>query len=192
MNDLFLPPPEREPSSTWLRTREAAIMEGIRKSDLRRTSRWSLSALVAGSAAVAVSLGGVATAYMTGKPATTRDYIRCYTEARVDGGDHFSGTTVAQASDSGTSTFDVASDALTRCAALWRQGFLVEGTPSVVPLEDGEEMIDHPVPALTACTLRNGAAAVLPGDDKTCQKLGLPQLTPAAAIKESSHSSARG
>jgi hypothetical protein len=35
---------------------------------------------------------------------------------------------------------------------------------------------DHPIPPLVACTLDNGVAAVFPGDEQTCARLGLPRL----------------
>jgi hypothetical protein len=45
------------------------------------------------------------------------------------------------------------------CAALWRQGDVLTG--------------DITPPHLVACVLDTGVVAVFPGDDSTCERLGL-------------------
>jgi hypothetical protein len=120
-------------------------------------------------------IGGTAAAYVAFKPATVpvADQTRCYTKASLAGGDtNFFGTTVAQArSADGTRA---AASAVEACSALWRQGLLRLGSKQVGgPDTSGTT---HPTPPLAACTLDNGVAAVFPGDEQTCARLGLPRL----------------
>ena len=115
-----LPPPEQPLPAARLAASEKLLVEAVAQGAARRRriARWStvgLTALVAFS-------GGVATALVIGEPPTVRPEIRCYTEASLTGGDHFKGTTLAAASRDGTPV-DVATDATSHCAALWRQVF---------------------------------------------------------------------
>jgi hypothetical protein len=128
--------------------------------------------VVAGASALLI--GGAAAAYVAFKPPTVpvADQTRCYTKASLAGGDKdFFGTTVAQAwSADGTRD---ARSAVEVCSALWRQGLLQLGSKRVGGPDTGT---DHPIPPLVACTLDNGIAAVFPGDQQTCARLGLPRL----------------
>lgn len=136
-----------------------------------------LRRLVVPGVAVALLLSASgATAYLLGKPATVRDTIRCYTVDSLEGGDHFRGATLTAASTD-DARIDVATDAVGRCADLWREGFLRVGASNAQPPTDGTGR-DHPVPPLAACTLEDGVAAVFPGPPDTCQRLDLPILIP--------------
>lgn len=149
---------------------ERHVAEPGRRRWATRTTTRTVAIAVGASALL---LGGTAGAYVAFKPATVpvADGTRCYSKATLDGGDDFYGTTVIQAFRAdGTRNAATAIDA---CSGLWKQGFLKPGQKEVGRPANGE---DHPVPHLVACTLDNGMAAVFPGDDGTCAKLGLPRL----------------
>jgi hypothetical protein len=70
-------------------------------------------------------------------------------------------------------------DALGLCAALYRQGFLRVGGQGIDSRADGRA--DHMVPRLVVCTMPDGTAAVFPGGEATCDKLGLPSTADSSA-----------
>jgi len=175
MADLIDLPPERAMPHAHMLARQQRI-EQYAAGPMRR--RWATrnaarsAVVVAGAAALLI--GGTAAAYVAFKPATVpvADETRCYTKASLAGGDkNFFGTTVSQAwSADGTRN---AASAVEACSAVWRQGLLQLGSKQVGGPDTGT---DHPIPPLVACTLDNGVAAVFPGDEQTCARLGLPRL----------------
>jgi hypothetical protein len=130
--------------------------------------------IAAGVIAIALStaMGGVA--YLQNAPVTNKASVRCYTAATYSPGRDFLGATVAEPAPAGSKGPGQVEDALAACTALWRQGFLVEGSKPVVPAQNTVA----PVPALVVCTLSDGSAAVFPGDQGLCARLGLPAALP--------------
>ncbi|HEX5198885.1 hypothetical protein ACFQS1_24595 [Paractinoplanes rhizophilus] len=175
MIDLAELPPERKMPAAHAQLRREALERHAAASLAPRSRRVTYRLVVVAAGASVLMFGGAAAAYVALKPATVpvADQTRCYTRASLKGGDHdFYGTTVGQAVPAAGQR--KAEAAVEICAALWRQGLLTAGSKEV-GLPAGKSA-DHPVPALVACTLDNGVAAVLPGDERTCARLGLPRL----------------
>jgi hypothetical protein len=128
--------------------------------------------IIAGAAAVAVIGTGAGTAvYLQSQPVTNKTSARCYTVASLAGGPNFQGPTIAHAAPPGGKA--QVDNALSVCAALWRQGFLRPGSRGMA--QPGGATANHPVPPLVACTMPDGTAAVFPGNSHTCAHLGLPR-----------------
>ena len=169
---------ERALPEERMAARRALLEEHVR----RTAGRWPRRRVVArwaviGVGASALLVVGTAGAYVAFKPATVpiADGTRCYSRASLEGGDRgFWGTTAAQAFPAGGGE-RAAVGAVEVCASLWRQGVLRLNTKQV-GFEDTANGVDHTVPPLVACTLDNGMAAVFPGDEQTCARLGLPRL----------------
>ncbi|MGH9102677.1 MAG: hypothetical protein ACRDYD_06810 [Acidimicrobiales bacterium] len=121
-----------------------------------------------GTAAAAVAI------HLTSAPVTEKDLARCYSIASLAGGDHFAGTSVADAGPIGSPA--QVTNALSSCTLLWQDGLLTLGSTRVGGTREpaGRLTPDHPVPRLVVCVLPNGIAGVLPGTKATCQALGLP------------------
>ncbi|WP_433383277.1 hypothetical protein ACQPZX_20905 [Actinoplanes sp. CA-142083] len=175
MIDLAKLPPERKIPAAHAQLRREVLERHVTESLAPRSRRVTYRLVVVAAGASVLMFGGAAAAYVALRPATVpvADQTRCYTRASLKGGDHdFYGTTVGQAVPAaGQRKAEAAVDA---CAALWRQGLLTLDSKEVgMPAEKRD---DFPVPALIACTLDNGIAAVMPGDEQTCARLGLPRL----------------
>lgn len=128
---------------------------------------------VIGGAAIVAALGTAAGAFIyvqQSQPITNKTEARCYTVASLEGGDQFHGTTVAAAGRPGSKA--QVDSAVSVCAALWRQGFLLPGAAQIASPHN--TAVRHRVPSLVACVMPDGTAAVFPGDGRTCAKLGLP------------------
>ncbi len=174
MADLIDLPPERTMPHAHMLARQQRIEQYAagptrRRWATRNAVRYAM--IVAGASALLI--GGTAAAYVAFKPATVpvADETRCYTKASLEGDKDFFGTTVSQAwSADGTRS---AASAVEACSAVWRQGLLQLGSKQVGGPDTGT---DHPIPPLMACALDNGVAAVFPGDEQTCARLGLPRL----------------
>jgi hypothetical protein len=167
-------PPER------LAARRRALGEHVRRSaaaSAERRRRFNpLLRIAAISAAATVLLGGTAAwAYVAFAPAKVpvADETRCYAVPSLDKPKDvdFYGTSVTVGSPDGRRP-DVR--AIEACTPSWQTGILTEGSTVVArPNPDA----NRPVPHLVACVLpEEGVAAVFPGPDDTCQKLGLPRL----------------
>ena len=135
----------------------------------RRKRRFAVAG--AGVAVVLCTSAGAFAYVQQSQPVTNKGEARCYTVASLAGGDHFHGTTIAAAGKPGSTT--QVNQAVSVCAALWRQGFLVPGAATVGSPRSGTA--DRPVPPLAACVMPDGTAAVFPGDSRTCARLGLPK-----------------
>jgi hypothetical protein len=99
------------------------------------------------------------------------EQTRCYSIASLDvpKGNDFYGSGV---SVGGPGASDM--KAIEACTPSWELGILTEGSTVVQRPRPG---VKRPVPHLVACVLpEEGVAAVFPGPDDTCQKLGLPRL----------------
>jgi hypothetical protein len=131
-------------------------------------------AVITAATAIVIGTSAGAIAYVQqSQPVTNKSEARCYTAASLAGGDHFHGTTIAAAGTPGSKA--QVDNAVSVCAALWRQGFLRPGAAGIARPRD--TAIPHRVPPLIACVMPDGTAAVFPGDSRTCAKLGLPRAT---------------
>jgi len=129
-------------------------------------------AIISGIAAIVLLGTGAGTvAYIHAQPITNKTEARCYTTASLAGGNNFRGTTIAEAAPPGSK--GQVDNALSVCAALWRQGILAPGTGPRA--NSTNTSANHHVPPLVACTMPDGTAAVFPGDGRTCARLGLPR-----------------
>ena len=140
-----------------------------------RPGRRRRPGLIAGAGAVVVlCTSAAAVVYVQGtQPVTDKAQARCYTVASLAGGDSFHGTTIGEAARPGSAA--AVDDALSVCAALFRQGFLQPGAAGVSPPGPGVGKPGHRVPPLITCVMPDGTAAVFPGGTGTCQRLGLPR-----------------
>jgi len=118
-------------------------------------------------AVVVLGTSAAAVTYVHYQSVTNKSEARCYTVAGTAGGDHY--TTIAAAGRPGSRVR--VDHALSVCGDLWREGFLRTGAPGIV--RPGNTSVSHRVPALVACTMPNGTAAVFPGKAGTCAELGL-------------------
>jgi len=173
LNDL--PPVRAMPRDRMTARQHGIEMYAKAPTASRVRSRITVRLAAVAIGASAALVGTTALAYVAFKPATVpvADQTRCYTKASLEGGnDDFYGTTVGQAMPADGTRKAVA--AVEVCSALWRQGLLTPGSKRItVPERDSA---DQPVPRLTACVLEKGIAAVIPGDDNICARLGLPRL----------------
>jgi len=129
---------------------------------------------IAGSLALTGTAAAVVVTHLTSAPVTETDYARCYSVANLTGGDHFAGSSVADAGPIGSHA--QVTNALSSCTLLWADGFLTLGSTQVGGTRQppGTLTPDHPVPPLVVCVLPNGVAGVFPGNKTTCQTLGFP------------------
>ena len=120
---------------------------------------------------VAGSVVGSAAFFKT-RQATDRGSARCYTVRSIGNGTTFTGTTIAAPGQFGSA--QQVQSALSRCAALWRQGFLSHGSTVQHPSPAVQSAGAEQIPMLVACTLPDGTAAIFPTEGPfTCGKLGL-------------------
>jgi hypothetical protein len=123
---------------------------------------------------VAVIAGCVVggTAFFKTRDAIDRGSARCYTVLSVGSGTNFTGTTIAAPGRLGSA--EQVQSALGGCAALWRQGFLIQGATVQHSPHGVQNAGAGRVPELVACTLPDGTAAIFPTEGAfTCGKLGL-------------------
>jgi len=132
----------------------------------RSRRRGSPGLIAAGVTAVVLGTGAAA-AVAAYQPVTNKTQARCYTVADAASSRY---TTIAPAGRPGSRA--QVQDALSVCAALFRQGFLTVGGPGISRLTSGKG--NHPVPRLVACTMSDGTASVFPGGPSTCARLSLP------------------
>lgn len=130
--------------------------------------------IATGAAALVLGTSAGAIVYVQqSRPVTNKSEARCYTEASLAGGDQFHGTTIAEAGVPGSKA--QVANAVSVCAVLWRQGFLLPGARGVARQPNTKAR--HRVPPLVACVMPDGTAAVFPGNSRTCASLGLPRAT---------------
>ena len=170
MNDLQSLPPARSMPAHRRQAHRTIVEAAVTPTAARRRpSRRRI--VVAAGAALLLTTG--AAAYVASRPASDKSVVRCYTVAGLDGGDVFRGTSVSVVTRDRIVPIE---DALSACARAWRDGVLVAGAAG--PVDPDPRRVPAPVPPLVACTLPQGIAAVFPGDDATCRRLGLPSLEP--------------
>lgn len=165
------PRPLRADHRTMLRRELAAVV-----ADRPRHRRWRRPGVVLGlSIGVAVATAGAASAavYFHFAPITDTSTAFCYSVPSLAGS---YGSEVAAAGAPGSPA--QVTDALQTCSTLWRDGFLVLGTPHAMHVTGSTTV--HRVPSLVVCTMANGTAGVFPGDGSTCGRLGLARPRAAA------------
>lgn len=179
--DVEQVPPAREMPAE----RRAALRELLmtQVSPQRPWWRRSKQAGVAGIGVTALVLaGGAAAAYVAFKPASDKFSVICYSEAKL--GDDVRHVRLAVANpetDSSKPSTEAATiaDPEGACADLWQSGVLSPGSAgrpdASAEQPDAGNGAAKPVPKLVACTTEDDVAAVFPGDDKTCNRLGLPR-----------------
>ena len=136
----------------------------------RSGKRTRPTVIAAGAAAIVISTGAAAFAVASFQPVTNKAMARCYTVADVSGSRY---TTIAAAGRPGSKA--QVQDALSVCAALFRQGFLSVGGAGINRHVDGKA--NHRVPMLVAYAMHDGTASVFPGSAATCAKVGLPRAS---------------
>ncbi|ANF30726.1 hypothetical protein A0130_02665 [Leifsonia xyli] len=124
------------------------------------------------AAAVALTAGGLAFAQYAN--VTDKSNVACFARAELDPFGNFPGTHAAVADESGNGPASV-EDARALCSDLWAQNILDAQTPNgTAPHDAYDRSFSHPVPPeLAVCVMHDGTAAVVPGDDSVCAKLGL-------------------
>ena len=138
--------------------------------------RWRRPGVVLGlSIGVAVATAGAASAavYFHFAPITDTSTAFCYSVPSLAGS---YGSYVGAVGAPGSPA--QVTDALQTCSTLWRDGFLVLGTPHAMHVTGSTTV--HRVPSLVVCTMANGTAGVFPGDGSTCGRLGLSRPRAAA------------
>ncbi|HEY3575719.1 MAG TPA: hypothetical protein VGK98_18075 [Arthrobacter sp.] len=140
--------------------------------------------LLAGIVVALVATGGAVVMQL---PVTDKSSIDCFARAELHG-NQFPGTTVVlgegtQIGEPSTQRNPIPiEDALAACRHVWAQHVLDPDAP------DGrthpsrrDRSSSYPVPnPLTVCVLSDGRAAVIPGDEKVCDSLGLALKTDPA------------
>src|SRR5215472_18180412 len=162
--------PQARPLPEYRRTAMRRQLEAaVTRSHCRRPLLIAASAVV-----IAVGTSAGAYAYVQhSQPVTDKNQARCYTVASLSAGPQ-SFTTIAQATPAGSSRPAQVDNALSVCAALWRQGILHPGPQGAHGPATPDPAGTSPVPPLADCVLPDGTAAVFPGTHATCATLGLP------------------
>lgn len=165
--------PHARPLPEYRRTAMRRQLEAkVTRSHRRRPLLIAASAVV-----VAASTSAGAYAYVQhSQPVTDKNQARCYTVASLSAGPE-SFTTIAQATPAESSRRAEVDNALSVCAALWRQGVLHPSRQGAHGPATPNPAGASPVPPLAACVLPDGTAAVFPGTHATCATLGLPNAS---------------
>ena len=137
---------------------------------VRARGRWILVVCLA----CAISGIGVGTAAALGwlsAPPSDRRIAHCYTTAAL--GDPSNVLDVSVAANGANPTIpDAARTAMDICSGAWLQGRLSATDPKV-SLDPQPPPWDRPIPQLVACVLASGELGILPGQESTCNQLGL-------------------
>jgi len=143
--------------------------------------------VVIGAVAGITLAGGVTAAAVFLQPQnpTVRDQARCYSAISKDFSESFAGASITILRANGGGVADAPDQVIEACAAGWRQGTLGQAAVGPgIPRPTGP----LPVPALVACVLPDGEAAVFPGGSNTCTDLGLAPMAPQGASSTSASS----
>lgn len=169
--------PEQHYSEQQRATIRARLLDLAREPMPRRRRPRRRIVIVSGIAALAVAGGGVATAIqLTGaRHPSNRHDARCYSEISTDFGSDFPGTTVSAPltphNSAGQTGPTPPLAPIAECTQAWQVGLLWGHAADRTPKT-------YPVPHLVGCVLPDGTAAVFPGPDGLCQRLGLPSAIP--------------
>lgn len=163
------PPRVDEVATGALEHRVMAILAANGSTPRRSRHKIRRFAAVGCALVAALSGGGVAYAHFAKNVEPSyRGEARCYTVASLKGGANFYGLTVAASGNPKVAAVVV--NALATCEVDWREGFLGLGKR---PLRSQLPPDQRTVPPLVACVLNDGVAAVFPGTNATCSRLGL-------------------
>ncbi len=138
---------------------------------MRRWPRTGLAVLGAG-ALVTATAAGAFVVHRVAEPASDTSTVRCYSVASLGDDSSFKGTEASQVNSGDQTAPPPPPDPVELCGSLWRAGIVRAGADNGQSMDGGV----YPVPTLTACTLESGIAAVFPGNETTCEQLGLPRL----------------
>jgi hypothetical protein len=145
-------------------------LEQVVAQSAARRPRKRLTLVAAGITALVLTTGAAAFVVAGHQQVTNKAMARCYTTADASGSNFTTVTELVPGSGTGEVT-----DAVSTCAALFRQGFLRVGGAGINRFADGKP--DHRVPMLVECVMSDGTAAVFPGGPGTCHSLGLPRAS---------------
>lgn len=110
-----------------------------------------------------------ATVILQGASVSNTAIVRCYSSTITDADGGYPGSSATIADDNGRGQ---AREALALCTAMWEQGALAEGFNPTTPTN-----APGIVPELHVCVMRDGSAAVVPGESSSvCQTVGLAPL----------------
>ena len=112
-------------------------------------------------------------------PVTNKNVVHCFARAEVSDDGTYPGSGVIFGNP-GSDAIVPIEDAIAACTLAWRDGSLDaseedgtpggNGTPPPPPNPDRNSPVP---PDLTVCVMRDGTAAVIPGDKEVCTRLGL-------------------
>lgn len=146
---------------------------GAEQAVARRQRVWRVAA-TSGVLVAVLGLTGGAIAVVRASQAEIDGSIRCFAAAAVNA--EF--TTVIEARvEGGSANPAFAERALEVCAAVWRVGLIGDGE---VKIPADPSQVDHPVPQLIACNLRDGVVGVFPSDNAASEQCLALGLTPVA------------
>ncbi|GAA4150007.1 hypothetical protein [Leifsonia shinshuensis] len=155
--------------------REALVSVAEKNTSANRRMRNARRAwILIPAAATAVALTAGALVFAQYANVTDRSSVACFARPELNPFGGFPGTPAAVADENGNGPASI-DDARALCADLWAQNILDAGTPSGTASKDAyDRSFSHPVPPhLAVCMMGDGTAAVVPGDDTVCAKLGL-------------------
>lgn len=162
-----------EPSeeASIARVRAAVLREIGAASAIGRRRRTRHAVVIGGVLVGVLGLTGGTLAVLQASRAEIDGSVRCFAAGTTTA----EYTTVIEARIEGTAAdAEFAERALDVCAAVWRVGILRDGE---VTSPADPSRVDHPVPNLVACRLRDGVVGVFPADRAadadSCLPLGL-------------------
>jgi hypothetical protein len=147
--------------------------KGTRENKHLRNVKRAWVALPVAVATLALTAGGFAVAQFA--HVTDKNSVSCFARAELNWLGEFPGTHAASAGDGSSDGPVSIEDAKALCGDLWKQNVLDATTPSGTTGPGAyDRTFSHPVPSpLTVCVMGDGTAAVVPGDEHVCAKLGL-------------------
>lgn len=140
--------------------------------ELRRKRRRQRIVLWSGVGALTVGLATTgATMLLHAAEVTDRSIVHCLSSTTPNQDGSYPGSAATIAENDGPGRVD---DALALCTEMWQQGVL---SADVNPTAPTQNPGDAAVPPLQTCVLRDGTAAVVPGDSESiCQAVGMASL----------------
>lgn len=147
--------------------------KGTRENKHLRNVKRAWVALPVAVAALTLTAGGLAVAQFA--HVTDKSSVSCFSRAELTWLGEFPGTHAASAGDRNPDGPVPIEDAKALCGDLWKQNVLDATTSSGTTAPSAyDRTFSHPVPSpLTVCVMGDGTAAIVPGDEHVCAKLGL-------------------
>lgn len=144
------------------------LLQTLRNEPQRRRDRRRRRFLIWASSIFLVSgvVATGATIILQGESVSNTAIVHCYSSTVPNANGGYPGSSATIAEDNGRGQ---AREALALCTAMWEQGALTEGFDPTAPTNE-----PGTVPELQVCVLRDGSAAVVPGESsRVCQTVGL-------------------